>query len=366
MMGKKCLNCGHERQPTDISPDYECPKCGAIYAKMEAALRSETPLPKNIPVETRDVVQNTKFWGRLGDFILNPRNRGALIVVAIFGFLQDPVLLNYQLFRDARGLFPVLSAGQWILNLILAYAASAFLLSLADRVRSIEWWGGFLVMAIPYIYLKSIGVYADTTQYLIAAAEGRQIGGGAAMGHVFLFFYIAGIAQFFSLIGFKFVLAIKNALLTPQNKRLSNTTVVVAQAVIQKPRSLSIAVNLLWVSLVVAMVYMLTKLSATGVLLEMDIVGLAIFFLAPLSAVAVGAFLILKIAAGKNWARIVYFVMFATNAISLLFMLVTFSQHLLIDILLGAVGVGLQSYALFLLFTQPGKDWFLDPSLMSQ
>jgi hypothetical protein len=38
MMGKKCLKCGHERQASDISPDYECPKCGAIYAKVESAL----------------------------------------------------------------------------------------------------------------------------------------------------------------------------------------------------------------------------------------------------------------------------------------------------------------------------------------
>ena len=37
-MGKKCLKCGHERQASDMSPDYECPNCGAIYAKAESAL----------------------------------------------------------------------------------------------------------------------------------------------------------------------------------------------------------------------------------------------------------------------------------------------------------------------------------------
>ena len=37
-MGKKCLKCGYERQASDISSDYECPKCGAIYAKVESAL----------------------------------------------------------------------------------------------------------------------------------------------------------------------------------------------------------------------------------------------------------------------------------------------------------------------------------------
>lgn len=38
---KKCLKCGHVRQPTDLAPDYECPQCGAIYAKVEAAMRGE-------------------------------------------------------------------------------------------------------------------------------------------------------------------------------------------------------------------------------------------------------------------------------------------------------------------------------------
>jgi predicted RNA-binding Zn-ribbon protein involved in translation (DUF1610 family)/TM2 domain-containing membrane protein YozV len=39
-MTKLCLKCGYERQPTDSAPDYECPQCGAIYAKVEAALKA--------------------------------------------------------------------------------------------------------------------------------------------------------------------------------------------------------------------------------------------------------------------------------------------------------------------------------------
>jgi hypothetical protein len=34
-MGRRCVKCGYERQPTDIAPDYECPKCGVVYAKAE-------------------------------------------------------------------------------------------------------------------------------------------------------------------------------------------------------------------------------------------------------------------------------------------------------------------------------------------
>lgn len=51
--GKKCLNCGHERQTEDdkhgIIPLTECPKCGAIYAKMEAFIAEKelTPTPSH-------------------------------------------------------------------------------------------------------------------------------------------------------------------------------------------------------------------------------------------------------------------------------------------------------------------------------
>lgn len=38
-MAKKCLKCGYERQESDSAPDYECPSCGVIYAKVEDALK---------------------------------------------------------------------------------------------------------------------------------------------------------------------------------------------------------------------------------------------------------------------------------------------------------------------------------------
>ncbi len=37
-MSKKCLKCGYLRSSSDTAPDYECPNCGAVYAKVEAAI----------------------------------------------------------------------------------------------------------------------------------------------------------------------------------------------------------------------------------------------------------------------------------------------------------------------------------------
>lgn len=44
-MGKVCLKCHYERGPNDSSPDYECPRCGAVYAKVEAAVSAALPKP---------------------------------------------------------------------------------------------------------------------------------------------------------------------------------------------------------------------------------------------------------------------------------------------------------------------------------
>lgn len=40
-MTKVCIKCHYVRVPTDTAPEYECPKCGVIYAKAEAAARGE-------------------------------------------------------------------------------------------------------------------------------------------------------------------------------------------------------------------------------------------------------------------------------------------------------------------------------------
>jgi hypothetical protein len=36
-MLQECPKCHYVRVPTDTAPDYECPRCGVVYAKVEAA-----------------------------------------------------------------------------------------------------------------------------------------------------------------------------------------------------------------------------------------------------------------------------------------------------------------------------------------
>lgn len=40
-MGKKCLKCAYERQTSDSTSNDACPNCGAIYAKVEAAVEGK-------------------------------------------------------------------------------------------------------------------------------------------------------------------------------------------------------------------------------------------------------------------------------------------------------------------------------------
>ena len=35
-IARKCLKCGYVRESAEPAPEYACPKCGAVYAKLEA------------------------------------------------------------------------------------------------------------------------------------------------------------------------------------------------------------------------------------------------------------------------------------------------------------------------------------------
>lgn len=51
----RCPKCGYVRRPEDRAPDYECPSCGVVYAKViPRAVQSEpTPLQDAAPEAAR-------------------------------------------------------------------------------------------------------------------------------------------------------------------------------------------------------------------------------------------------------------------------------------------------------------------------
>jgi hypothetical protein len=138
---------------------------------------------------------------RLGAMTTTMRNRlsAALVLVGLSALL-DPLLLNLQLwdYGSARFPTPYFAGLPFVGSAVCMLLACAHLLYRCDRFPSGDWWFAFAVVMVPYVWLKWIGVYHDLTVYLIARDEGRHIGGGAAMGHVWLGFYVFGPAALVS------------------------------------------------------------------------------------------------------------------------------------------------------------------------
>jgi hypothetical protein len=125
------------------------------------------------------------------------------------------------------------------------------------------------------------------------------------------------------------------------------------QSAENRPRSVSTAVNLLWASLVVGLLKVLMDLSHLGGIasVAVTVVGSVIF-------VALFGFLYLKISVGKNWARITFLVMGVIGIVPTFSIVSTeFSRSVVLGTL-SLLQLALQTYAAFLLFTQPGSSWF--------
>jgi len=61
-MSKKCLKCGYVRVDSDIelAPEYECPKCGIVYSKLERAVGKEREAAKEAHVSDEDKINSIK------------------------------------------------------------------------------------------------------------------------------------------------------------------------------------------------------------------------------------------------------------------------------------------------------------------
>src|SRR5258706_13861316 len=121
----------------------------------------------------------------------------------------------------------------------------------------------------------------------------------------------------------------------------------------EKPRTVTLAVNLLWASMVLGVVKIPLDLPALAAMPSPGLIwpivaGVLVFF----------CFLIMQISSGRNWARITYLVLFL---IGLIPAWPTFAAEFARSPILGILSVvqlAIQGYAVFLLFTSPGKTWF--------
>lgn len=126
----------------------------------------------------------------------------------------------------------------------------------------------------------------------------------------------------------------------------SNTTAT-------KPAIIHFAIGLLWASLAVAAVKVALDwanfVSRGSVAFTVCLMILTF---------ALIGFFVVKIGQGKNWARIVFVVIFVLGVVPAIF---TWRSEFARSPLLGILSIvqdALQATALYFIFTSPGKEWF--------
>ena len=62
---RECLKCGYVRESSDIGPDYACPNCGAIYAKLEAIRLAKSDEEDSDKAEAAKFERRLELQGRL-------------------------------------------------------------------------------------------------------------------------------------------------------------------------------------------------------------------------------------------------------------------------------------------------------------
>lgn len=120
-----------------------------------------------------------------------------LLLVLGTSEVLELVLVNVQLWLHGSTSFPVF-AEHWLAAPLLLGIACAHLIRRSDRFPHTDWWLAWLLVMGPYVVLKWSGVWCDETVYRLAQERGEAIGGGAAMGHVLLGFFLFGPAQILS------------------------------------------------------------------------------------------------------------------------------------------------------------------------
>ncbi|MBN8549380.1 MAG: hypothetical protein J0M12_08710 [Deltaproteobacteria bacterium] len=120
-----------------------------------------------------------------------------------------------------------------------------------------------------------------------------------------------------------------------------------------KPSTVTLAVQMLWVSLAVGLAKLILDQARISTQAPVWFVNFILVF-----GSLFLAFLILKISAGKNWARITFLALFVGGLIPAFpIILKEFSTVPAVGAL-SVLQAGLQGYALFLLFASPGSAWF--------
>lgn len=86
-----CPQCGYTRQPKDLAPDYECPRCGIIYDKYVAPKQTTPPSSGISPSVSSDIIRKiapneslTTAFSKKGEENLKPASLGMRALALIY------------------------------------------------------------------------------------------------------------------------------------------------------------------------------------------------------------------------------------------------------------------------------------------
>lgn len=220
MSKKECLECGYIRVGREQAPDWQCPNCGAVYAKVEAQRSGKRPKPPRRA--WRRSSSNADNWpGRLSQEV-REWSRGRLWAVRVplllwffwigYQHLTDPMYtslfgginlgiheLGHVLFRP---LGEFLSVAGGTLTQLAAPLVSAFLFA-----RQPDWFAETFCGAWLATNLYNVAVYLGDARTMELPLV--SLGGGEAihdwhylLSHMGVLEWDTGIATLLRVIAF--------------------------------------------------------------------------------------------------------------------------------------------------------------------
>ncbi len=154
-MTKKCLKCGFERLPTSEVPDYECPNCGAIYAKVEAALsRSKGEgVPPSAVARSRNQVVQSRKEGLGGTKSMLGWTGSIALLVSVFAPIVSVPLQGEVRYFD-------IGKAEGVLVVVLTITAFVFVLSRKFGLLWVPGIGSLGYSLIAYDHYRSLTIQA--------------------------------------------------------------------------------------------------------------------------------------------------------------------------------------------------------------
>lgn len=176
---KTCPKCGYVRQPQDEAPDYECPKCGVIYAKAQPR---DDDLPPAWRVRHKPERHSTFEIGSANFNEFSRRQLFGLIGAAVMALgvfmplMSGPFGMNVNYFSNGEG------DGKFVLGMALCSAA----LVLFRRFTLLWLTGGLSFGVVGYAFFKIQSHISEVKSAMDADLQGNPFRGlaDAAMSSV--------------------------------------------------------------------------------------------------------------------------------------------------------------------------------------